>query len=170
MKKTVRVLGILIALLCAILLVPSVSASIISEETLTIEADQFKWLELEGTKGGNLEIDARIIGEGAIDIFMMNEANFDLYSGGMDYDYYEDGSAMNIHTKKYTFEAPESQTYYFVLDNTEEGIAYTLATIRVKVVISDLGTPFLGTFEVVLALYTAFIIMTFGRKLEKEQT
>ncbi len=170
MKTTIRVLGILIALFFAVLLVPLVSAGIISEETLTIEADQFKWLELEGTKGGSLEIDARIIGEGAMDIFMMDENNFELYSGGADYDHYEDGSAMNIHTKKYTFEAPKTQTYYFVVDNTEEGIAYTLATIKVKVVISDLGTPFLGAFEVVLALSTVFIILTVRRRLAREQT
>jgi hypothetical protein len=170
LKKTISVLGILIALFSAVLLVPLASAAIISEETLTIEADQFKWLELEGTKGGSLEIDARIIGEGSMDIFMMDESNFDLYSGGADYDYYEDGSAMNIHTKKYKFEAPKTQTYYFVVDNTEEGIAYTLATIEVKVVISDLGTPFLGAFEVVFALATVFIIMTARRKLAKERT
>ena len=170
MKATMRVLGLTIVVLCALLLVPSVSAKIISEETLTIESDSYKFLELEGTKGGSLEIDARIIGEGAIDIFMMDENNFELYSNGMDYDYYEDGSAMNIHTKKYSFEAPESQTYYFVLDNTEEGIAYTLATMKVKVVISDLGTPFLGAFEVVLALSTVFMILAVRRRLVKEQT
>lgn len=159
MKKTIRVLCISVVFLSALLFVPAASAGTISDETLTIEADQFKWLELEGTKDGTLEIDARIIGEGAIDIFMMDKANFDLYSGGVDYNYYEDGSAMNIHTKKYTFKAPESQTYYFVVDNTEEGIAYTLATVKVRVVISDLGTPFLGAFEVVLALSAASIIL-----------
>jgi len=168
LKKTKLVLGITLALILALLLVPTVSANIISEETLTIESDQFKWLELEATKGGNLEIDVEIIGEGAIDIFMMDEANFDLYSGGMDYDYYEDGSAMNIHTKKYTFEAPESQTYLFVVDNTQEGIAYTLATVKVKVVISDLGSPFPGAFEVFLALSTVFIFLSIVKRRKKQ--
>jgi hypothetical protein len=164
MKITVHVLFIWIIVLSAFLLVPAVSAKILSEETLTIESDSFKWLELEATKGGNLEIDVKIIGEGAIDIFMMDQANFDKYSGGMDYDYYEKGSAMNIHTKKYTFEAPESQTYFFVVDNTEEGIAYTLATVKVKVVISDQGTPFLGAFESVLAMSVIFIVLSVGKK------
>ena len=170
MKTTMRAFGISIVVLWALLLVPAVSAKIISEETLTIDSDSYKFLELEGTKDGTLEIDARIIGEGAIDIFMMDETNFELYSDGMDYDYYEEGSVMNIHTKKYSFEAPKTQTYYFVLDNTEEGIAYTLAAVKVKVVISDLGTPFLGALEVILALSTVFLIMAVKRRHGREQT
>lgn len=164
MKATITALCLAITALLVIMTVPAASAGIISEETLTIDSDSYKFLELEATKGGTLEIDARIIGEGAIDIFMMNEDNFDLYSEGMDYDYYEKGSAMNIHTKKYSFEAPESQTYFFVLDNTEEGIAYTLAAVKVKVVISDLGTPFPGAFEVIVALATVFIVLSTGRR------
>jgi hypothetical protein len=164
MKKTKHVLGTMILVLTALLIVPAVSANVLSEETLTIDSDSYKWLELEAKKGGNLEIDVRIIGEGAVDIFMMNEDNFNLYTNVMDFDYYEKGSAMNIHTKKYTFEAPESQTYFFVVDNTEEGTAYTLATVKVKVVISDQGTPFLGAFEVVLALSLVFIVLTFGKR------
>lgn len=169
MKTTMHVLGISIVVLWVLLLVPAVSAKIISEETLTIDSDSYKFLELEGTKDGTLEIDARIIGEGAIDIFMMDEANFELYSGGMDYDYYEEGSVMNIHTKKYSFEAPKTQTYYFVLDNTEEGIAYTLATVKVKVVISDLGTPSLGAFGVVLAFSTVFFVLAVRRRHGRQQ-
>jgi hypothetical protein len=101
---------------------------------------------------------------------MMNEENFERYSAGIDYDYYEKGSAMNIHTKKYSFEAPESQTYIFVLDNTEEGIAYTLATVKVKVVISDLGTPFPGAFDVIAALMTVSIILSLWRRPLRRET
>lgn len=158
MKSGIVTLYIVIALLAGTVLSPGVSAGVISDKTLTIESDQFKYLELEAKRGGSLEIDVRVEGEDGIDVFMMNRDNFELYSSGMDFDFYEKGSAMNINTKKYTFEAPESQDYLFVLDNTEEGVAFSISSITVRVIISDMGSPFVGTFGAVMALAVVFIL------------
>jgi hypothetical protein len=130
-----------------------VYARVVSEERVEVELDDYQTLELQGKKDGVLEINVKVLEGDAVDVFLMNETNFYNYIGDRDYEYYEDGSALNINEKKWTFKAPEDGIYHVVLDNTDKGVAYPTSDIVVKVVVSDVtSTPFIGGMETVIAV------------------
>jgi hypothetical protein len=138
------------------------TASVILDEQIIVERDDHAYMELSGKKGGSLEIDVKVIEGDPIDLFMMNQTNFQIYLKKGDFDYYEKGSALNIYSKKYTFEAPETADYIFVVDNSELGIAYSFSSVQVRIVITDLGMPFVGAYGILLAFMVAVLYMGIG--------
>jgi hypothetical protein len=156
-----------------ILLISSscVSARVISSERIEVLMDHYQTLELQGKKDGILEIDVKVIEGDAVDVFLMNETNFYNYMGDRDYDYYEDGSEMNIKQKKWTFTAEEDGIYYIVLDNTDKGIAYPTSDLDVKIVVSDVtSTPFAGATETIIAAtIVGLLIIIMGKKNGKKR-
>lgn len=150
----------------------SVYARVISEERVDVEMDDYQTLELQGKKDGVLEINVKVLEGDAVDVFLMNEANFFNYMEDRDYEYFEDGSALNINEKKWKFKAHEDGIYHIVLDNTDKGEAYPTSDIVVKVVVSDVtSTPFIGGIEIITAISIgAFLTIITSSKRRKKRS
>ena len=112
------------------------------DETTTVYADEYMSYSVRLDKGDTITISVTTDGS-PVDLFLMNAQDFDEYESvqtGYEeiFTYYVAGSALHVVSKTYTWEVPESNTYYIVADNTDapDGGAYAGRAVNVHVVIT----------------------------------
>ena len=92
-------------------------------------------------------------GEGVVNFYVMNEADFTKYKSGEAFDYFTYPSAEGIATRNVYWSAPNEEKIYFVWDNSNSSTQKTInATIEAEnqgqlmpSIISFLGLPLLLT-------------------------
>lgn len=112
------------------------------DETTTMYADEYMSYSVRLDEGDTTTISVTTDGS-PIDLFLMNAHDFDEYESVQTgyrgvFTYYVAGSALHAASKTYTWEVPESNTYYIAADNTnapDDGV-YAGRAVNVHVVIT----------------------------------
>jgi len=166
---------ILVAIACMFAICGSgmVSASeTIVDETISLDMDYYWSSSALYYAGDILEVTVKTDGA-PVDVFLMNAQDFDEYedmqndqSGADGFNYYVDGSALKVVKKRYTFEIPETNTYYIVVDNTiqPEGGADPRRSVNVHVAITGEEAPGFGAILAFVGLLTAMMYISRRRK------
>lgn len=96
-----------------------------------ILATKYSYYDLTLTKGEELVVDIRVQGglDNSMTVWLLNLANFQKFTAGQRFSYYEGGSSADIRAAtSYTFTVPEDNIYYLILDNRAAVLAPRTAT------------------------------------------
>lgn len=76
-----------------------------------------------------------------VDVFLLDSAGFGSYQAGTDFDSYTTGTQLNTDVKTYEWDAPGRDTYYIVVDNSDnpDGGAPAADDLALDVTIFNLG-------------------------------
>ena len=121
---------------------------VIWDESPQVDVDYYVSYSAIIDEGALLTVSIRTDGN-AVDLFLMDSADFDDYQAFMNeqetgFYHYVDGSATNVVQKKYTFIIPETDRYYIVIDNgfTDiEGEAYAGVPVNVHIRVTTPSVP-----------------------------
>jgi hypothetical protein len=111
----------------------------LTDETKTINADESWSYEFDIPEGAEIEIELKVLGGGAIDVFLVDSSNYAGYSyisdgGTGEFEYIVDGSSISTKAFKGKFTVTPG-AYYFVVDNTAipDGGATPTDSVDVKI-------------------------------------
>ena len=112
------------------------------DETKTI--DMYGWLEIPISDveiGDILNVDIQVTSGGSVDVLLMDAADYVNYMQDIDLEYYVDGSAEDVKSKKYSFTFDNPGDYYLVVDNDDVyGSANPIGSVDIHYKLS-ISTP-----------------------------
>lgn len=112
------------------------------DETKTI--DVYEWLEIPLSDveiGDILNVDIQVTSGGSVDLLLMDAADYVNYMQDIDLEYYVEGSAEDVKSKKYSFTFDNPGDYYLVVDNDDVyGSANPIGSVDIHYKLS-ISTP-----------------------------
>ena len=112
------------------------------DETKTI--DMYGWLEIpinDVEIGDILDVDIQVTSGGSVDVLLMDAVDYVNYMQDIDLEYYVDGSAEDVKSKKYSFTFDNPGDYYLVVDNDDVyGLANPIGSVDIHYKLS-ISTP-----------------------------
>ena len=112
------------------------------DETKTI--DMYEWLEIPISDveiGDILNVDIQVTSGGSVDVLLMDATDYVNYMQDIDLEYYVDGSAEDVKSKKYSFTFDDPGDYYLVVDNDDVyGLANPIGSVDIHYILS-ISTP-----------------------------
>lgn len=124
-RKPITLISAILFLFLLILSVPQVSAqTTIWDEQGEVEFQNYTCKDFSGTVGDQITVIFSATQD--VDLFLFKEDDYADYErliliGQGDFPLYDlGGSVRNVQSRRYSFTLPESQTYYFCIDNTDE--------------------------------------------------
>jgi len=114
------------------------------DETKTI--DMYGWLEIpinDVEIGDILDVDIQVTSGGSVDALLMDAVDYVNYMQDIDLEYYVDGSAEDVKSKKYSFTFDNPGDYYLVVDNDDVyGLANPIGSVDIHYKLSiSTSTP-----------------------------
>ena len=114
------------------------------DETKTI--DMYGWLEIpinDVEIGDILDVDIQVTSGGSVDVLLMDAVDYVNYMQDIDLEYYVDGSAEDVKSKKYSFTFDNPGDYYLVVDNDDVyGLANPIGSVDIHYKLSiSTSTP-----------------------------
>lgn len=114
------------------------------DETKTI--DMYEWLEIpinDVEIGDILDVDIQVTSGGSVDVLLMDAVDYVNYMQDIDLEYYVDGSAEDVKSKKYSFTFDNPGDYYLVVDNDDVyGLANPIGSVDIHYKLSiSTSTP-----------------------------
>ena len=114
------------------------------DETKTI--DMYGWLEIpinDVEIGDILNVDIQVTSGGSVDVLLMDAVDYVNYMQDIDLEYYVDGSAEDVKSKKYSFTFDNPGDYYLVVDNDDVyGLANPIGSVDIHYKLSiSTSTP-----------------------------
>lgn len=148
-------------------------------DTETIREDEYAAIQIPFNDGPSLKVeyDVEVTDGPNIDIFVLDNANFQKYKTGDDFESHQVGSDMDTARSVNTFTLDRHATWWIVLDNTNEGgaqppsnlqndpatVTWTVkTTVDVQSELEDLPGP--GALAIVGALGAAALASVWLRK------
>jgi len=119
------------------------------DETRTINDNEYLVYSFSGNSGNVINVSIDVVNGNAIDIFLLNSEQFINYqsillgSSSKDFYFFSIGHGNKIKSKSYSFEFPETDKYYIMIDNTfrPENGAIPSGNVDVKLTITNEGCP-----------------------------
>ena len=122
--KTLRRIGliVLVSLLTAIFILPSITIAELIAGTETVNRGEYWHAEIPIIDTSEIYIIINVINGIPVDVFLFDEENFELYRNNESYEFILEGSRLNTSSVDITITL-EVGTYFLVVDNTEAGEA-----------------------------------------------
>lgn len=122
MKSTKLLIGLALALLIAgTFATPTASAEL---KTQSLEPGDAQTLGYEVNSRTEISIEVSVTSGGHIDIFLLDESNYERFSDGQSFDTIEAGTFLDIASVDARVTL-DPGNYYFIIDNSAYGEAYT---------------------------------------------
>lgn len=142
-KEFNKYISMIVNILIIFIFVSSIyTVSADMDETKTI--DMYGWLEIplnDVEIGDILNVDIQVTSGGSVDILLMDAADYVNYMQDFELEYYIDGSADDVKSKKYSFTFDKPGDYYLVVDNDDiYGLADPIGSVDVHYKLS-ISTP-----------------------------
>ncbi len=112
---------IAVSLTIILLLFLSFSADISSGKVTTVEKGGYSFARYDPGKGDEIRYEFEVLSGPKIDVFVMNQTNFNKYENLSEFEYYEDSSILGSGEGAKTFKSPTNDTLYIVMDGTVSG-------------------------------------------------
>ncbi len=157
-----------------ILLVAGPTGAGREDDTKVIEAGDHMDILIDNS--GDDDLDVRyfvVVSEGpAIDVFWLNEVEYDKYVGEEPFEYYQEYSVLNTKNVDKSFLWDENGKFYLVIDNTDQGTQPGNESATVRYVVNwnpaedsdwlrSTGFFFIALF---LVMFAVIIIVTIIRR------
>ena len=154
MEKKILVLAL--AIMGLFFVGTAVAQEVLCDETPQVDVGMSWYYSVIAPEGAPLTVSMRTDGN-AVDLFLMNSAGFDEYQYRQSdlataFNYYEDGSSLNVVQKTYTFTVPNSDRYYIVIDNTATPDNGAYAGVPVNVHVKVTGESAVPGFKAIFAI------------------
>lgn len=90
-------------------------------ETVDLNEDYYQYYELDVRETTDLFYEVEVQSDIRIDVFLTDGTNFRYFEDDADWEYYTDGSDFDTLSTSQSFRLGPDQTYYLVVDHTDEG-------------------------------------------------
>ncbi len=105
------------------------------EETITIEPDKFRFLELSFSEGNEMEFIFHVeVNQGLpVDLWFVNSANYDRLEAALDFLYFIDGSQKNVTKATKIVTVTQHDIYYLVFVNYNNATVDVYLTYNINI-------------------------------------
>jgi len=169
MEKKILVLAL--AIMGLFFVGTAVAQEVLCDVTPQVDVDMSWYYSVIAPEGAPLTVSMRTDGN-AVDLFLMNSADFDEYQSvqsgpATTFNYYVDGSSLNVVQKTYTFTVPNADRYYIVIDNTATPDNGAYAGVPVNVHVKVTGESAVSGFKAIFAIAAILGIALLCRRRKK---
>ena len=166
-----KILFLTLTIMGLLLVGTVVAEEVLCDETPQVDVGLSWYYSVIAHEGATLTVSMRTDGN-AVDLFLMDSAGFDEYQSvqsgpATTFNYYVDGSSLNVVQKTYAFTVPDSDRYYIVIDNTATPDNGAYAGVPVNVHVKVTGESAVSGFKAIFAIAAILGIALLCRRRKK---